>query len=204
MYKMRGIYLRVCVLGCPNPYPLVPLTRCGRIRISPIVEDTLEAWFTNEVLPHEESLTRFLSRRWRDRDELADLRQETYARVYEAAQKVRPSVPRAFLFTTAMHLLTDRLRRGRIVTYCTTGNEEHLNALVDEISPEHQILADVELAQLNRALNRLAPKCREVVWMRRVQDLPQREVAERLGVSEKTVEKHLRLGTRKLAEWLRS
>ena len=167
-----------------------------------LMEETLEAWFTREVLPHEESLTRFLSRRWRDLDELADLRQEAYARVYEAARRERPRMTRAFLFTTAMHLLTDRIRRGSLVTLSSAGNDEYLNTLIDEISPEQQILASAELARLNRAFARLSPKCREVLWMRRVQDLPQREVAERLGVSEKMVEKHLRVGTRRLVEWV--
>lgn len=166
------------------------------------MEETLEAWFTREVLPHEESLTRFFSRRWRDVDELADLRQEAYARVYEAARRERPRMTRAFLFATAMHLLTDRIRRGSLVTLSSAGNEEYLNSLIDEISPEQQILASAELARLNRAFARLSPKCREVLWMRRVQDLPQREVAERLGVSEKMVEKHLRVGTRRLVEWV--
>ena len=167
------------------------------------MEDTLESWFTREVLPHEESLTRFISRRWRDRDELADLRQETYARVYEAAGKERPRVPRAFLFATAMHLITDRARRPPLVLFYGAKQEEHLNALVDEISPEHRLLADIELAELDRALNRLSAKCREVVWLRRVQSLSQREVAQKLGVSEKTVEKHLRIGGLRLAAWVR-
>ena len=167
------------------------------------MEETLQAWFTREVLSHEESLTRFLSRRWRDRDELQDLRQEAYARVYEAAQKERPRIPRAFLFTTARHLVTDRIRRASVVSFYCTTDPKHLDTLVDEVSPEQQLLAAVELAELDRAFNRLSAKCRRVLWMRRVQSLSQREVAERLGVSEKTVEKHLRVGGRRLAAWVR-
>ena len=166
------------------------------------MEDTLESWFTREVLAHEESLTRFLSRRWRDIHELADLRQEAYTRVFEAARRERPRMPRAFLFTTAMHLLADRARRRRLVSICATASEENLHTLVDEICPERQILANRELERVNRALLRLSDKCREVVWMRRVQGLPQREVAERLGVSEKMVEKHLSVGMRKLAKFM--
>ena len=167
------------------------------------MEETLEAWFTREVLSHEEGLTRFLSRRWRDPDELADLRQETYARVFDAAQREKPKMPRAFLFTTARHLITDLIRRGQIVSFVTSGANEH-PVLVDEISPERKITASRELELLNLALYRLSAKCREVVWMRRVQDLPQREVAERLGVSEKMVEKHLQLATRRLVQWMGS
>lgn len=163
----------------------------------PITEESLEVWFRREVLTHDEPLTRFLSRRWRDPDELADLRQETYARVFEAARREKPRMPRAFLFTTARHLVTDLIRRGQVVSFLAAGTNEH-PGLVDELSPEKETLARSELEQVNRALQRLSAKCREVVWLRRVQDLPQREVAQRLGVSEKMVEKHLQLGTQKI------
>lgn len=39
--------------------------------------------------------------------------------------------------------------------------------------------------------------------MRRVQELPQKQVAERLGLTEKTIEKHLKAGTRQLAHYMR-
>jgi RNA polymerase sigma-70 factor (ECF subfamily) len=38
-----------------------------------------------------------------------------------------------------------------------------------------------------------------VVWLRRVEQLSQREVAQRLGISEKTVEKHIAKGMRLIA-----
>jgi len=166
------------------------------------MEEPLDVWFKREILSQEESLTRFLSRVWSRRDEVPDIRQESYARVYEAAQKERPQAPKAFLFTTARHLMVDRVRRERIVSIRAGGENEYLNVLVDEISPEQRVVADEELARLARAFDRLSTKCREVVWLRRVKELPQKEVAGRLGLSEKTVEKHLRTGARLLAKYM--
>jgi len=166
------------------------------------MEEPLDAWFKREILSQEESLTRFLSRVWSRRDEVPDIRQESYARVYEAAQKERPQAPKAFLFTTARHLMVDRVRRERIVSIRAGGENEYLNVLVDEISPEQRVAADQELARLARAFDRLSSKCREVVWLRRVRELSQKEVAGRLGLSEKTVEKHLRTGARLLAKYM--
>jgi RNA polymerase sigma-70 factor (ECF subfamily) len=40
------------------------------------------------------------------------------------------------------------------------------------------------------------------VWLRRVEELSQKEVARRLGISEKTVEKHIAKGMRLLADAL--
>ena len=42
----------------------------------------LDAWFVGEILVHEAALTRYLLRSWPQRDDVHDLRQETYTRVY--------------------------------------------------------------------------------------------------------------------------
>ena len=147
---------------------------------------------------------RFLSRVWPHRDERDDIRQETYARVYEAAAKTRPQTPKAFLFATVRHLMADRIRRERVVSIKAGGENDYLNVFVDEISPERQVSANEELTRLARAFDRLPPKCREVVWLRRVKGLSQREIGEKLGLKQKTVEKHLTSGARLLAQYMRT
>lgn len=164
------------------------------------MEETLEAWFTREILAHEEALVRYLSRHWPRQSEILDLRQEVYIRVYETARAGRPLTPRAFLFTTARNLLVDRVRRQRIVSIDAVGDLESLNVLVDELSPEHRVHARQELRRLMQAFDALPPRCREAVWMRRVDQLPQKEIAARLGITEKVVEKHITLGMRRLAD----
>jgi RNA polymerase sigma-70 factor (ECF subfamily) len=167
------------------------------------MEESLQSWFKREVLAHEEALMRFLARVWPRRDEIADIRQEAYARVYEAAKKARPQIAKAFLFTTARNLMADRVRRERIVSIRAGRDTDVLNVLVDEISPERQVSAGDELVRLARAFDRLSSKCREVVWLRRVREFSQKEVASHLRLSEKTVEKHLRTGVRLLAHYTR-
>lgn len=160
-------------------------------------------WFVREILVHERALTLFLQRCWPHRDEWHDLRQEAYARVYESAMRDRPSAPKAFLFTTARHLMTDRLRRSRVVSIDSVGDFEPSNVyLIDEVSPERWMGTRQALKRLVEALDRLPDRCREVVWLRRVEELRQKEVAMRLGISEKTVEKHLAKGMRLLADHL--
>lgn len=160
-------------------------------------------WFVREILVHERALALFLQRSWPHRDELHDLRQEAYARVYEAAARSRPTAPKAFLFATARHLMTDRLRRNRVVSIEPVGDFESSNVyLIDEVSPERWMGTRQALTRLAEALDRLPDRCREVVWLRRVEELPQKGVAERLGISEKTVEKHLAKGMRLLADHL--
>jgi RNA polymerase sigma factor (sigma-70 family) len=164
------------------------------------VTEPLKVWFAREILVHEAALLRYLNRCWPKKDEIHDLRQEIYVRIYEAAAKARPTSPKSFLFTTARHLMTDRLRRNRVVSIEAIGDFEALNVLVDEFSPERRLDARQELKRFARALNGLPRKCREVVWLRRVDDMPQKEVAARLGISERTVESHVLKGMRLLAD----
>jgi len=163
------------------------------------MDEALDSWFKREILPLEESLVRYLARNWPNRQEIYDLRQDTYVRVFEAAAKSRPQTPRAFLFATARHLMSDRIRRQRIISIDAVGDLDALNVMIDDISPEQRMSAHQELRRLAQAIDLLPPKCREAVWMRRVHDLPQKEVAARLGITEKTVEKHVMKGMKLLA-----
>jgi RNA polymerase sigma-70 factor (ECF subfamily) len=163
------------------------------------MDEPLDSWFKREILAHEAALVRYLSRTWPNRQEVYDLRQDTYVRVYEAAAKSRPQAPKSFLFATARNLMADHIRRQRIVSIDAVGDLDALNVMIDEISPEQRTSAHQELRRLAQAIDLLPPKCREAVWMRRVDDLPQKEVAMRLGITQKTVEKHVMKGMKLLA-----
>ncbi len=145
---------------------------------------------------------RYLTRSWHHRDDIHDLRQEAYVKVYEAAAKERPRSPKSFLFTTARNLMADRLRRSRVVSIEAKADLGSLDFHVDEVSPEHHAIARDELRTLSRVFEQLTPRCREVVWMRRVEDLSQREVATRLGIPETVVEKQIAKAMRRFADAL--
>lgn len=164
------------------------------------MQSPLDAWFVREILVHEEALTRYLQRCWPHRDDIHDLRQEVYVRVYEAAGKALPTSPKSFLFASTRNLITDRLRRGRVVSIETMGDLEPLNVLVDEVSPERRFDGRQALRRLSEAFDRLPDRCRQVLWLRRVEELPQKVVASQLGISEKTVEKHVANGIRLIAD----
>jgi RNA polymerase sigma factor (sigma-70 family) len=166
------------------------------------MDEPLDSWFKREILVHEEALVRYLVRTWPSRQEVYDLRQDAYVRVYEAAAKSRPQAPKSFLFATARNLMADHIRRQRIVSIDAVGDLEALNVMIEEISPEQRASAHQELRRLAEAIDLLPPKCREAVWMRRVDDLPQKEVARRLGIAQKTVEKHIMKGMKLLASAL--
>jgi RNA polymerase sigma-70 factor (ECF subfamily) len=160
----------------------------------------LDQWFAAEILPHEAALTRYLIRIWPNAADVADLRQDIYVRIYHSAAQERPHSPKSFLFATTRNLIADRLRRGRVVSIDFTQDLEVLDVLIDEVSPEQRLSARQELRRLSDALDALPSKCRDVIWLRRVEGLSQAETAQRLGMKEGTVESHLSRGVRALAK----
>jgi RNA polymerase sigma factor (sigma-70 family) len=166
------------------------------------MEEDLDRWFIREIVAHEAALMRYLSRCWSDRTEIHDMRQECYIRVYEAAAKLRPVSAKSFLFQTARHLMVDHLRHRRVVSIESVEDLDALNVSVDELSPERRLSGLQDLRHLSYAFDHLPAKCREVVWMRKVQGLSQRDVGAKLHIAETTVEKHMARGIRLLAKFL--
>lgn len=167
-------------------------------------DDELSAWFVEQVLPLEAVLDRYLRRNWRDAGEIADLRQEVYARVYDGCAQRRPESAQAFVLSTARNLLIDRARRAQIVSIETFADMDMLTPTVDELSPERHTAARSELRLLQLALNLLPERCREVIALRKIDGLSQREVAARMGITEDTVERQVSKGVRALAAALQA
>jgi len=162
----------------------------------------VDAWFVREVLPLEAALMQFLHHNWRNKSEIADLRQDIYERVCQAAQIQLPRQTKAFVFTTARNLLIDRVRAARIIPIEAAVDWETLNVAMDAPGPDRVMLAREELRLLQAALDRLAPRCREAIVLKQIEGLSRREIAARMGVGEETVKMHLTNGMRALADIL--
>jgi len=164
----------------------------------------IEDWFSKEVLPLEPALMRLLRRHWRHHDDLPDLRQEVYMRVYESAQRDGiPESPAAFLFTCARNLLVDRVRRAQVVPFETVADLDELPSHPStDFTPERLVDSKQKLVLLQSALDDLSPRCREVVILRKIEGLSLKEISARLGIAEGTVEKQITIGIRALAETL--
>lgn len=162
--------------------------------------ESLEIWFQREILSHEAALVRFLFLKLRDPADVQDVRHDVYVRVLDSAERVLPENPRAFLFSVARNLLVDRVRRQNIVAIDLLEDVDALNVLIEERTPERCESGRQQVEKLARLLQSLPSRCRDVVWMRRVEDLPQKVIARKLGIAEATVEKHLVRGIRMLAD----
>jgi RNA polymerase sigma factor (sigma-70 family) len=165
-----------------------------------MADQPIDEWFMEEVLPLEPMLTRYLQRNWRNEAEISDLRQEAYARVYEAAKRERPQLVKPFLFQIARNLMIDRLRRQSVVSLESMADVDWLNVSDDRPSAETCVAARQELRLLQAALDKLPPRCRQVVLMRKVEGFSQKEVAKEMGITIETVENQVAKGMRLLAQ----
>ncbi len=162
--------------------------------------DGLKQWFAREILVHERALLRFMDRVWPDPSEVDDLCQETYIRVYEAAAKTLPTSPRGFLFATARHLMADRIRRRQDCFHRNAGRYRVPERLDRRGISGARLNGRQELWRLAQAFGSLPAKCRDVMWLMKVEELTRREIAERLKITPKAVEKRIERGVRLLEE----
>jgi len=162
----------------------------------------VELWFVREVLPLEASLMRFLRSSFRNAGELADLRQDIYAELIEAAKREIPASAKSFLFTLARHTMIDRMRRLRVVPMDTISDLEKLGLASEAPSADRVVIAREELRHLRAAIDRLPPRYRETVVMARIDGLSGREIALRLNLDESTVSHYIKKGLQLLADTL--
>jgi RNA polymerase sigma factor (sigma-70 family) len=167
-----------------------------------VAAHAVDLWFVQEVLPLEAALTRFLRRNWREESDILDLRQELYTRVYESALNALPAYTRGFVFTAARNLLIDQVRRARIVAIDAVADLDTVAFAVTDLNPEREVTARDELRRFQAGLDRLPARCREVVVLRKIEGLSQRQTAERMGIREDTVERQMQLGMRALADFM--
>jgi RNA polymerase sigma factor (sigma-70 family) len=114
-----------------------------------------------------------------------------------------PVEPRGegLLVRMARNLAIDRLRRRRYREAARPAVAAA--ALAETPSPEAALAAREELRALVRLLEAMPERRRRAFVMSRLEDLPQAEIARRLGVSLSTVEKDLRAALELCLAWKR-
>ncbi len=160
-----------------------------------VTDDTVSAWFIREIVPLEANLMAYLRHNWRNPSDIADLRQEVYARVLEAAQERIPDNPKHFLLVCARNLLINLVRREQIVPMETFADVDILGVASDAPAPDRQIIKREELRQLEAALERLPERTREAVTLAYFEGLSGKEIAKRMGITQSRVSHHISEGT---------
>ena len=161
-------------------------------------------WFAEEVQPHEPMLRAWLRTRFPSLTDTDDLVQESYARLLRAREKGPVKNTKSYLFTTALNAALDLIRRKKVVSFEHVAETERSSVLEDRPDAGEAASRTEELEILREALQALPARCRQVFTLRKLYGLTHREIAEQLGLSEKTVEEQINRAMRRCAAFLRS
>ena len=148
------------------------------------------AWFTSELAPHEPALRAYLHGLVNPSD-IDDLVQETYARLLRARDRGVITSPRGLLFATARNAARDLFRRR--TTDNTIPITESVERRVFDDAPNAAEIASrrQETDLLAAAIAELPLRCREILVLRKFENLSHREIADKLTISVHTVEVQL-------------
>jgi len=164
----------------------------------------LNRWLAKNILVHERALRGFLRRFFAEPSDVEDVIQDTYAKLIALPDEAHTTVRgwHAYLFKVAHNVALDHLRKQRVVSLNTMAEFDTANVLDQRPTPYEEVSARQELALLATTIGSLPNRCREVMTLRKVYGVSQKEIAARLGISESTVEKHVATGVRLCAERL--
>jgi RNA polymerase sigma-70 factor (ECF subfamily) len=143
---------------------------------------------------HNRMLVGYLTRRLGSEQEAKEVAQEAYVRLLQLQNPGTPSLMRAYLFKTATNLAIDRLRHRRVQHQAEEQPElfENLTATGVELDdPAKHLIEREQTARLLGYLQELPNKCQQVFNLHRLEGVPQREVAVRVGVSERMVRRYV-------------
>lgn len=144
---------------------------------------------------HYDELVDSVRRRFGDRYFAREVVHDVCVQLLETPEKEDVRSPLALLRKIAHDRAVSRYRSESRRQAWIDDAVETANLVSGTSTPERQHEAADELQRLCEAIADLPPRCQKVFVMHKIHELPQAEVAERLGISLKTVEKHLRLGT---------
>lgn len=156
-------------------------------------------WFATEVQPHRPALRAWLLARFPTLPDVDDIVQESLVRVTQARETSVIRSARALLFTTARNLALDAVRRQRVVCFEPLTAELDSSVLAEGADVVASVSKQQELELLTQAIQTLPDRVRQIFTLRTAYGLTQRQIAQKLGVSESTVEKQMAAGIRACA-----
>lgn len=161
-------------------------------------------WFSKEVQPLEPAFRSWLKGRFPSLSDTDDLIQESYARLLCARRTGSIACAKAFLYVTARNLALNRLRHLRYERP-ENGSEMDTGHVIDDAESIPDSISHAEdLQLLVHAIQALPNRCRQVITLRKIYGLTQKEVAKKMNISEHTVEAQGAIGLRKCINYFRN
>lgn len=152
---------------------------------------------------HNSTLKAYLRGTFPEVRDIDDVVQESYLRLLKARAKYPIRSVKAFLFHVARCLAIDGTRHAARSPVDSLPDLTTLEVAENKPGVAETVSLNEEVALLARALDTLPTRCREVMYLRQIDGVSQKEIALRLGISELTVQTHVVQGIRRLRKFFR-
>ncbi len=143
-----------------------------------------------------EEIQHYIYYKCSDTDLTEDIAQETFLKIWEIRETIRPETVRALLYTIAGNLFVNKYKHNKVVMKMnhSVWSEQSFE------TPEFEMELKEFDQHLQRAISGLNEKNRVVFLMNRIDNMTYVEIAQNLGITVKAVEKRMK----KALESLRS
>ncbi len=157
----------------------------------------------NTFLEQQNSLKLFISRFIRRPQDIDDVAQETFIRAFMAEKKGGIEYPKAYIYRIARNLALEVLSKKsvRLTEFIEDSTLE--NTLSSDENVEERVITLEKMEKVKIAIAELPPQCQRVFIMHKVYGFKYREIAQQLGISISTVEKHIMAGLKKCRDSVR-
>tara|TARA_R110002094_G_scaffold127950_1_gene121845 strand:+ start:184 stop:618 length:435 start_codon:yes stop_codon:yes gene_type:complete len=132
-----------------------------------------------------------------------DVVQESLLRTWRAYAKKPITSSKAFLFRVARYVSIDQIRRSKNSPIKELGDMGELTVIEHSRGVAENVSIQERIDLLAKAIDTLPARCQEVIMLIKLKNRSQIQVAEKLGISVKTVEAHVTRGMRQCREYLR-
>ncbi len=146
---------------------------------------------TRLLLAERPSLLRLVQRIVGDPAGAEDVTQSLWLRIQRIGDDPPIAQKRAYLFRLATNLAVDHLRRDR------SDNDLFQRGAVPDDVADQAPLADKALLdretldRLRDSIDELSPRCRDILYLRRIEGLSASAIASRLGISRQMVTRYI-------------
>jgi len=144
------------------------------------------------------ALCLFANKYLQDMDLSRSLAQQVFIDLWMKREKITISTSvKSYLYAAVKNRCIDVLRKEKATTTISE-SVENLNQI-----PFRDLIEETELNdRINSSINQLPKKCREIFLLCRFEGLKYTEIAEKLGISVKTVEMQMGIALKKLRDSL--
>ncbi len=160
--------------------------------------------FESQMMPHLDAAYNLARHLLRNEQDAEDVVHDAYLRALRFFDSFRGDSPRAWLLAIVRHTAFSRRRRDRVLDLTTEFNETAHSDVERITTGEHRIAQHDAAVTLHAALDQLAPKFREVLVLRELEELSYADIARIVRAPTGTVMSRLSRARTQLAQLLNS